>query len=217
MKRTHDQMRIRSKLILAGLAATVFMAYAVGTASATRLESSSQNFRIQWNPLIFAAGGGVSVSCPVTLAGSFHSRTISKVSGQLIGFVNVAQVGAPETCMGGQARARTESLPWHVQYNSFSGTLPRITGVTLTLVGARFEILAAGNRCEAGTTQTNPAWGRANVNEATGRVESFTALGEHTIPLGGGFTCSFVSPGRFLGTGSVDDGAGNALTVRLVR
>jgi hypothetical protein len=210
-------MRNRSKLLLAALAATVFMAYAVDTASATRLETTSTTFRIRWSPLVFAAGGGVSVSCPVTLAGSFHSRTISKVSGQLIGYVNVAQVGSPETCAGGEARANTANLPWHVQYNSFTGTLPRITGVVLTLVNARFEIVAGGVRCEAGTTQASPAFGRANVNETTGRVESFTALGEHTIPLGGSFLCGFVSPGRFNGTGTVDNGSGTAITVRLVR
>jgi hypothetical protein len=207
-------MRIRSKLLFVALGATVLMAYAVGTASATRLATSAQTFRIQWSALNFQAGGGVSVSCPVTLSGSFHSRTISKVSGQLIGYVNVARVNEA-SCSGGTARARSETLPWHVQYNSFGGTLPNITSVTLTLVGARFEIVAGGVTCEAGTTQASPAFGRATVSSGT--VTEFKALEEHTIPLGGSFFCNFVSPGRFAGTGTVDDGAGNALRVTLVR
>lgn len=211
-------MRNRSKLLLAAFTATIVMSLAVGSASARRFEVSSQNFRIRWAPLIFAAGGGVSVSCPVTLSGSFHSKTLSKVSGQLIGYVNVAQVGAGEPpCTGGTARARTESLPWHVQYNSFGGSLPRITSVTLTLVGARFEIVAAGVRCEAGTTQANPAWGRVTLN-ASGVATEFKALEERTIPLGGEFLCNFVSPANVAGgTTSVDNGAGAAITVRLVQ
>jgi hypothetical protein len=208
-------MRIGRRWI-AVLVAVLIMFVATGVASATRLSTSSSSFRIQWNPLIFAAGGGVSMSCPLTLAGSFHSRTFSKVSGQLVGYINVAQFGAPETCMGGQMRARSETLPWHVQYNSFSGALPRITGVTVTFVGMRFEIVA-GSRCEAGTTQAHPLFARANVNESTGRVESFAVLGEHTIPLGGEFVCSFVTPGRFLGSGTIDNGSNTAITVRLVR
>jgi hypothetical protein len=78
--------RIRFGPIAAISAAT--MALAVTAATATRLASNGTGgFISRWNPMIFQAGGGVSVSCPVTIAGSFHSRTIAKVSGALAGYI----------------------------------------------------------------------------------------------------------------------------------
>jgi hypothetical protein len=208
-----ELMRNRSKLLLTGLAAAIVMAFAVGSASANRIETSSQSFRAVWSRLTFNDAANVRVECPVTLSGSFHSKTISKVSGSLIGYINSAAVGA---CTGGEARADTETLPWHIQYNSFTGTLPNIESITLTLVGSKFEITAGGIHCVAGNTQTSPAFGKVLVEPATGRVTGLRALEEHTIPLGGGFSCSFASPGRFEGTASVSEARGAAITVRLV-
>jgi hypothetical protein len=206
-------MRNRSKLLLTGLAATLVMAVAVTSASANRIETSSQSFKAVWSRLTFNDAAHVRVECPVTLEGSFHSRTLSKVCGQLIGYINVASVGS---CTGGSARANTETLPWHIQYQSFSGTLPNIEGITLTLVGSKFEINAGGVQCTAGNTQTSPAFGNVLVEPSTGRVTGLRALEEHTIPLGGSFACTFASPGRFEGTATVTGAGNRAVTVRLV-
>jgi hypothetical protein len=213
-------MRNRSKLLLAALTATVVMGLAVD-ASATRIESSSQRFRIQWTtarPLIFATTGGIRVSCPVTLEGSFHSRTISKVSGQLIGYTTRAQVGSGEPpCKGGTARANTETLPWHQQYNGFIGTLPRIRGIIQTLVGSRFEVLTGGLNCHPTTTQREPAAGTTTVNETTGAVIGFEPNSEFTIALTEGF-CAFGGRSFFTGpAASVDNGSNTTIIVRLVR
>src|SRR5580765_3632601 len=108
-------MRTRSKLLLAALATTAFMSIAVSSANARRFEISNQRFRAVWTFLEFTANGHV-ILCPVTLEGSFHSRTLSKVSGQLIGYVTNAFVPATECVTGGRARALTETLPWHMQY-----------------------------------------------------------------------------------------------------
>ncbi len=186
-------MRNRSKLLLVGLTATIVMAYAVSSASANRIETSSQNFRASWSNLVFNDAARVRVECPVTLEGSFHSRTLSKVSGQLIGFINHATVG---TCTGGTARADTETLPWHIQYNSFEGTLPNITGITLTLTNSKFEITANNIHCIARNEQRAPAFGTVLV-EASGGVTGLRALETRTIPLEGGGLCPFASPGSF--------------------
>jgi hypothetical protein len=207
-------MRYRSRLALAACAATAVLALAAGGAFARRLELSTQTFLIGWSPLIFEAGG-VRVSCPVSLEGSFHSRTLSKVCGSLIGRVIETKV---KECTGGTMTALTETLPWHVRYNSFTGTLPRITGITAMVVGAAFRITPSGSvACLATTTSREPWFGRLGVNEASGRLERVESLSEHTIALSG-FFCEFVGAGRLIGTGTiVQADTTTAITVRLVQ
>jgi hypothetical protein len=217
-KELRNIMYRRSRLVVGALVAAFFMALMVGTASARRFEVSSQAFRAVWRPLIFGDNAGVNVSCPVTLEGSFHSRTTSKVSGQLIGYITRGIVGPPETCENGEATVNTETLPWHIQYNTFEGRLPQISGVNLTLVGAKFEVRGGGVLCTSQTTQSSPAWGRVLVNTTTGRVEGLRALEEHKIALGGGFFCGLSSPGFFAGTATVTvQNSTTAITVRLVQ
>lgn len=188
-------MRHTTKLVLAALVATILMSFAVGSASARRIETSEQGFLVRWTSLSFNAAGN-RVSCPVTLEGSFHSRTLSKVCGQLIGYVSTAQVGPASVCQAGSATVLTESLPWHILYVSFAGELPRIERIRIKLIGAAFRI-SAGIACLATTTHTNPAVGDINV-EASGGANTLTALREFSIPT----NCPFVS-GNFEGTGEV--------------
>lgn len=209
-------MRNHTKLLLAALTAAVFMSLAVGSASARRIEVSERNFLAAWNPLHFRDEGGHNVACGVTLDGSFHSRTISKVSGQLVGLVNQAIVA---NCSPGTGRALTETLPWHIQYNSFSGVLPRIETLRIQMVGAKFRVTEGSLGCLSATTQASPGFGDINV-EAGGKVTSMRALEEFTIPLTGEFgLCSFASPGRFEGEAVVSSSAAGrpAITVRLVQ
>jgi hypothetical protein len=207
-------VRIRSKLVIAAFTAAAVMAAAVSSASARRIELTERRFRIVWTGLEFLHSTDTPIRCPVTLEGSYHSRTISKVSGALVGYVTSAAVGP--TCTGGSARALTETLPWHVQYNSFSGTLPNISSVTQTLVGVRLAMTVTfGAFCLFGTTQESPLWMEA-LNENNGII--IGVLSEHSIPLGGSFVCEFGGTIEARGTGQVTVlGATTRIRIRLVQ
>jgi hypothetical protein len=196
-------MRHTTKLVFAVLAATILMSFAVGSASARRIETSEQGFLARWTWLTFA-GGSVRISCPVTLEGSFHSRTLSKVCGQLIGYVSIAQVppGSSGVCRGGSARALTETLPWHILYVSFTGRLPTITSIRVKLTNARFEIEPGvfNILCLSATSATSPAVGDIGVN-GTGEATTLRALPEFQIPLTGSELCP--AEGFFEGTAEV--------------
>ena len=223
-------MRNHSKLVLTALTAALVLAAAVSTASARRLQLSSQNITAKWTALTFSSEGGgegIEAICPVTLEGSFHSRTISKVSGQLVGYITRANLtSASCTFRGGATHVQilngtegtTTSLPWHIQYNSFTGVLPRITGVRLALIGAAFLIRAIlGVSCLYKSTQREPAFGTVEVNETTGAVTGLRADETRTIPLGvGGFGCP--GSGFFLGRAAVTQTENAAtITIRLVQ
>jgi hypothetical protein len=213
-------MHSRTTLLLTALTATAILALAITSASARRFQLSEQNWLAAWtpnSPLNFRAAG-TTTRCPVTLDGSFHSRTLSKVCGQLIGYINQAIV-ANANCTGGHATALTETLPWHIQYRSFSGELPNIELIRIQLVGARFQVFPNGlSACLAGTTQTNPAVGNI-LRETEGAATRLVALPEFVIPLQGGFSCSLAGNGAFEGTASVSSSAAgrSAITVTLVQ
>jgi hypothetical protein len=130
-------MGTRSKFILGALTASLLMGLAVSSASANRLSVSNRFFRITWASLRFFPEnetGTPDIRCPITLEGSFHSATIRKNSGALIGAVTRGIVNATEPpCTGGHATIRQESLPWHVTYEGFRGPLPNITSIEVLL------------------------------------------------------------------------------------
>lgn len=166
-------MRQKGKLLLAGLTAAFILASAVGTASANRLSVDERNFRVTWTMLEFVAEGHETVLCAVTLEGSFHSNTIAKVEGSLIGHITRAIKGA--TCTGGAATILTATLPWHVTYESFGGILPNITEIDLLLVGASFRVHPNGDfaACLARTTVTDNVSGTVTlVREAGGLLKT---------------------------------------------
>ncbi len=202
-------MRNRSKLLLAGLCTTFLLAAAVGTASANHLSINEQNHRMTWRELIFVFSVGTAVTCEVTLEGSFHSRTIAKVTNALIGHINRASIA---TCTGGSATVHRETLPWHEPYTSFTAVLPRIETVTIGLIGARFRIRNSVETCEVGTTQTEPGLGVIRLG-TQGEANSIEARG--TIRLGGGFLCEFAT-GSFAGTGTVKSAGGATIFIKLI-
>jgi len=104
------------------------MALGVSTATARNLSVSNQNFRWTFSDLEETAGE-LRNDCHVTLEGSLHSRTIRKVQGTLIGYITSVKTGQ---CNLGTT-ILTETLPWHVSYLGFSGTLPEITLIILRL------------------------------------------------------------------------------------
>jgi hypothetical protein len=112
--------------------------------------------------------------CRVTFEGSFHSRTFSKVARALVGYITSAIV-AEAGCTGGSARALPTTLPWHLQYASFTGTLPDITGIRLRVVGAGFQIQEPIVTCLYRTSEAEPLFVIAHRNTETGRLGLFEA------------------------------------------
>jgi hypothetical protein len=157
-------MHIRTRLALASLAATLVFAAAADLAGARRIEVSEQRFRVVF-PRVGYSSEGTNVECSITLAGSFHSRTISKVSGQLIGYITSGNVHRP--CNAGEAwllngterlpdGTAPATLPWHVRYESFSGTLPNITRIKIQIIGYSYLEICIGTSCLYKSTAARP-------------------------------------------------------------
>lgn len=193
-------MRNRVHMTLVGVASALTLAFAVNSASANRLSYTSQNFRIIWSSLSFSeSGGNFPISCPVTLEGSFHSRTMAKVRDALSAYISRAVVNN-EACSEGHATILTETLPWHVTYQSFTGSLPSITTVRYKLLGAAFRIEPTfGVACLARSSAMFPAAGNA-TREARGAITSLTPDSSLAIPVTG---TACPSAGIFAGSGEV--------------
>ncbi len=203
------------RLLLTSVAATAILAAAVSTATANRLAITNQQIRAVWANLeFFNTVTEGTVRCPVTLEGSFHSRTIVKVRGLLVGYVTRALV-SNDVCTGGRATVLSETLPWHLTYNTFAGTLPNIGSVTLNLIRAGFIVNLGGNNCRAVTTTASPA--RGIVRVAGTAVETLRADESAEIPLvngPGGILCGLAS-GVFRGTSRPVTLLGNSNTISI--
>jgi hypothetical protein len=185
----------KTLLVLAG--ATVLLGALVATASAGRLSTSSQELRATFAPLEFSGGFGTT-RCPLTLEGSFHQRTTSKAAGSLVGYLTRATAGA---CSQGSVTVLTETLPWHIRYASFSGTLPNITSVTANIVGSAFRVREPGGvTCLARSTEAEPTSVTFN-REASGALTTAVVSGAIRV----GAEC-------FGATGTIA-GTSNSLTV----
>ncbi|MGN6189502.1 MAG: hypothetical protein ACTHOE_11420 [Conexibacter sp.] len=129
--------------IAAVVGAVAILAAALGAASARNFSFSNQTERVTFAELRFTSGE-IATTCRVTLEGSFHSRTTAKVREALVGAVTAVTVAHP--CQGGEGFAfngieRTpNTLPWHIQYDSFEGTLPTAIS-SITLILSRFRYL----------------------------------------------------------------------------
>jgi hypothetical protein len=191
-------MKIHFTTATTTLAAALLLAVSI-PAAARNLSYSVKEFRIVWSTLSFsAAEGGVSITCPVTLEGSFLERTSAKVREALSAKVNRATVG---TCTEGNATILAETEPWEVTYQSFTGALPSITSVRYSLLNAAFQVEPGlGIRCLARTSREFPAAGDATRN-ANGQITSLSPLSELAIPITGNFECPRF--GIFAGSGEV--------------
>ncbi len=229
-------MRNRTKLLLTALTAACVLATAVGTASARRFEISSQPIRLTWTSLRFtestSAARPLEVRCPVTLEGSFHSKTISKVCGQLIGLITRAHLGPRRAnCTfnnsvedvrilnggSGEGEETTSTLPWRILYVSFTGTLPRITRIRMKLLGIGFKLTALSTQCLYRSRETSPAFGEAMVNETTGEVTELAADRTRPIPKSSG---GIICPSQFFVEGNARVTAletTTAITIKLVQ
>lgn len=201
-------MRTNSKLRLAALASALLLAAAVSSASANRLSVNERNFRFTYSPISFIPSFGSTVRCPVTLAGSFHSNTGSKVAGALSGFINVATTG---TCEAGRARFNTETLPWHIQAASFAGALPNITSITQRLIRPSWEVQGEIFGLRVPCRYTYPSAAATNNRESRGVITSHSpgteSVSSETLGC---------PSGRLQGSASVKTAGGGNLIVTLV-
>lgn len=167
-----------SKPLLTGLMAALALAIGAGSASAGRLSIDETRFRITWPNLEFV-GFGILIRCPVTLEGSFHSSTMRKVRGALIGHISRASVrGAEPPCTGGTSTLLAGSLPWHLAYEAFTGTLPTIDSIEVSSIGlaVRFDPAGAPHPCLAVTTTANDLSASVSLTREEGGVLKATSV-----------------------------------------
>jgi hypothetical protein len=212
-------MRKRIRIAVGALALTMALAAAVSAASARRITFSEQQFLILFRNLSYQPPGeGFKAVCDINLEGSFHSRTISKVSGQLIGYITEAAVHHPcpvgESFMLNGTERSPDTLPWRIAYKSFGGTLPNIAIVEVLVTGYHFVIEVFGAACLYDAPATNPVPGILNVGE--GRLTTFRFNEGSTFPrLEGGGLCPTAIGAA--GSGTIGArGTWSAVSVRLV-
>jgi hypothetical protein len=184
-------MITRSRLLLAAVVAALTLAAGVQAASANRLMLSNQSLSIAWNVVKIAnSGARIEIKCPMTLEGSFHSRTLSKVSGQLIGYITRAllmgascnsRLNTTTTLFLNGIEAGTNTLPWHIRYDSFAGRLPAITSVRIQIIGASILVNALGFECLYQSTAGLPLFADANI-EVGSTVSSLKFVETASIP-----------------------------------
>ncbi|MBS1869308.1 MAG: hypothetical protein JSS99_06560 [Actinobacteria bacterium] len=198
---------------VAALAATV-MLVAAGNAFGGRLSVNERTFNAYWSELTFRTEG-ISTACHVYITGSLHAATFAKTRGLLVGYATSGFLPT-ETCRGTEGARPTPldaSLPWHIKYNSFTGTLPRITGINFDVVGMSFQVTILGVSCLYRSTAESPARVIANLS-AEGTVTSVRAEEAARIPSTGGF-CP--ASGTASGSGEVEViESENGMIVRLI-
>lgn len=145
----------------------------ISDAGARNLEVSGNTFRATWASLEYTTTFSMPLRCALTIEGSFHERTIQKAANALIGAVTAPRVRHPCTNAELWAANGTEvlpngrtygsTLPWHLQYVGFSGTLPSMTSITLEVSRFRFLFQVPGI-CAGEYGEANDRWTmRANV------------------------------------------------------
>jgi len=193
-----------SKLLLAVVGAAVLLGALAISASAAHLEYSAQAIKATWTRWNFRGGFG-TVECEVVLSGSFHSRTITKTAGSLIGYITA---GSVLRCARWGATTNQSSLPWHREYRSFAGELPSITGVSETVTGAEWTLrepvfgVTCTIRREQSSTILTYTVSSGVVTRADVSASGFCASAGNVIIEGS--------------TERVEDGAGHRLTITLM-
>jgi hypothetical protein len=214
-------MRTRSKLILAAPIAALVLGALVSTTSANRIAMTERAFRATWNKIRFiGAAGFANIECHLTIEGSFHSRTGSKILENLVGYITRSMV-AESQCTGGSARILGEFLPWHIRYGGFTGTLPRIESATVRIVGSHFDVQAlifgVPITCLFTSSAASPIRDIITRNTTTGVAESLKIEEPARIPkTSGSGTCGESANLEATTTSLTIPGATTKITVTLV-
>jgi len=207
-------MKRHVQLALAGIAATLLLGLAANPTFAGRLSLTARTIKIVWPRLEFNDETGTArATCPVTLQGSFHSSTMRKTVGAVLGYVNGHETGR---CSFGEAEfERGISGVWSIQYVGFTGTLPSLSGFTVKIVGVKYWFTAFNNEIctyyEAGSEQVK---GTFQIEERA-RITGFALDTMVFLPKTGlQFFCPARSRQR--GTGTVTTVTGGELGVHLI-
>ena len=152
-----------TRTLLALASAAIMLSALASAASANHLSTSTRTARATWTAMEFIEPFGQTVRCPVTLEGTLHSATISKTPELLVGFITRATVGT-NSCSGGSATVLQETLPWHLRYAGFTGTLPNMTAVIINTIGSAFRVRGPFGTCLFTSTTTQPTRGTYSLN-----------------------------------------------------
>jgi hypothetical protein len=191
------------RMMLAVVGAALLLATVVSAASARNLSTSSQAMRTSFARFDFSGGFG-TLECEVVIEGSFHSRTTTKTVGTLVGYVTAGNI---TRCARGGGTIDRETLPWHVRYAGFGGTLPNIVTIFANTSGLSFRVREPtfGITCQVTGATSTVSLVRTT---ATGATASATVSG--TAP------CSGIDGTLSSSTTSVDNRAGARITVTLI-
>lgn len=129
-------------------AAAISMQFtSASTANRSLQLSPSGAIRMTSTALTFSGAEG-EVIAEVTLTGSLH-RSLSKSRGSLMGFITRVDTRECGAFTFYECRIRANlGVPWHMQFTSFLGTLPNITGVALTMrISVLIEVPLAVLNC----------------------------------------------------------------------
>ena len=172
-----------TRLLAVAVAVIAAMAVGSGMAAAAEFQFSPGGTitGTSLGPVTFS-GGGITITCPLTLRGTVTSARVPKVSGTSYGEITSVTIGR---CSGGTASVL--NLPWPITYNAILGTLPNaVTGVALTASRLGFQLSAIGITCLYGGSV-------ATLLAVTGMNPYTTGL--YAVPAGS--SAPFVS-GSFL-------------------
>ncbi len=206
----------RTASIATAFAAIGILLLGVSTASANRLSVDDRTFRGSFAAINVSAAGSNAATCPMTLAGTFHSSTIAKVARSLIGHITTASLGR---CSTGGATILRETLPWHVTYRSFTGTLPNITAMATNIVGLSMSVQVGGETCLLRTTTTNPWTIIEDYFFEGGRLLWILLQWEEEeeVELSGGFFCTLAGRASIEGIErQITDSGGAQVRVALI-
>ena len=208
-------MRVRI-LRLAAILVALFL-LAAGSASARNLSLDDRDIAMRWARLSFISSFEelISVSCTINMIGSFHASTFAKSAGSLVGINALSQL--PTNCAGGTATVPLASMPWHLTYDSFAGSLPSIAAVRLNLIGFTALLRREFFGCELDSTTLEPV--PIDLGITGGVITSATIdpdavinagdLGEETLCDAAGITWTMS------GTAAVEDGSRGTVAITL--
>lgn len=128
---------MRNRMLLAIALAAVLVLTSAGTATASRSLTNEGGRTIESTDRTFTLTepGGVSIICELFIMGIMMTEPIRKMAGSPAGNIFTSNARNCRDSLRNAARVTTlveERMPWPMIYNSFAGTLPRITEVLLT-------------------------------------------------------------------------------------
>ncbi len=161
--------------LLAGLA----LALAAAGASASRLSFDDLRTRTTTgNATTVTSSLGTLTGCAATFVANLNSGTFAKSFNALLADVDLLGFAS---CRGGSADLLSEETGISLRYNSFAGTLPRVSGVVVSLVGMRLRFEVEGASCLITTSEAEPLKVEYVVDTTTGVVDAIRFVETATI------------------------------------